>query len=211
MAAAKIKVIELAKELGVTSKDIMLAAEEMGRKGVRAMTALDTTFANDLRVKLGKGRDIPEEVRPKRPLRARTATPEGGEGEAPKKAARPRKPRAEVPGDAAGEPIELKPAATIVKPKPAEKVPEPAIEAPEPVVPVAEAIEVKPVPVVPEVPVSVKPLAAPPSPPRPAGPPKPEPKIVPFRPLERSAPPPPPARPVPRQPAPPFAPPRVVQ
>ena len=28
MAAAKIKVIELAKELGVTSKDLILAAEE---------------------------------------------------------------------------------------------------------------------------------------------------------------------------------------
>jgi len=32
VAAAKIKVIELAKELGVTSKDLMLAAEEMGRR-----------------------------------------------------------------------------------------------------------------------------------------------------------------------------------
>ena len=38
MAATKIKVIELAKELGVTSKDLMVAAEEMGHKGVRAMT-----------------------------------------------------------------------------------------------------------------------------------------------------------------------------
>jgi hypothetical protein len=28
-------VIELAKELGVTSKDLMVAAEEMGHKGVR--------------------------------------------------------------------------------------------------------------------------------------------------------------------------------
>ncbi len=210
MAAAKIKVIELAKELGVTSKDIMLAAEEMGRKGVRAMTALDTTFANDLRVKLGKGREIPEEARPKRPPRARTTTPESGEGEAPKKAVRARKLKAEVPGDVAAEPIELRPAATIVKPKPAEKIPEPGIEAPEPVAPVAEAVEVKPAAVAPEPPVPVKPLAAPPAPPRPAAPPKPEPKIVPFRPLERPAPP-PPARPAPRQPAPPFAPPRVVQ
>jgi translation initiation factor IF-2 len=210
LAAAKIKVIELAKELGVTSKDIMLAAEEMGRKGVRAMTALDTTFANDLRVKLGKGREIPEEARPKRPARARAATPEVGEDGAPKKAPRARKPKAEVPDDAATEPVELKPAATIVKPKPAEKTPEPAIEAPEPVAAVAEAIEVKPAPVVPEPPAPVKPLAAPPAPPRPPAPPKPEPKIVPFRPLERPAPPPPP-RPGPRQPVPPFAPPRVVQ
>jgi translation initiation factor IF-2 len=209
LAAAKIKVIELAKELGVTSKDIMLAADEMGRKGVRAMTALDPTFANDLRVKLGKGREIPEEARPKRPLRARVATPEGVEGEAPKQTARVRKPKADVPGDAAAEPVELKPAATIVKPKPAEKVPEPGIDMPEPVAPIAEAIEVKPVPVAPEP--LAPPVATPPPPPRPAAPPKPEPKIVPFRPLERPAPTPTPGRPAPRQPGPPFAPPRVVQ
>ena len=49
MAAAKIKVIELAKELGVTSKDLILAAEEMGQKGVRAMTPLDTTLAARVR------------------------------------------------------------------------------------------------------------------------------------------------------------------
>ena len=58
MAAAKIKVIELAKELGVTSKDLMVAAEEMGHKGVRAMTPLDQKLANELRVKLGKGREF---------------------------------------------------------------------------------------------------------------------------------------------------------
>jgi len=46
--AAKIKVIELAKELGVTSKDLMVAAEEMGHKGVRAMTPLDPKLANEL-------------------------------------------------------------------------------------------------------------------------------------------------------------------
>ncbi|PYN09219.1 MAG: hypothetical protein DME02_04340, partial [Candidatus Rokuibacteriota bacterium] len=49
MAATKVKVIDLAKELGVTSKDLMLAAEEMGHKGVRAMTPLDAQLANDLR------------------------------------------------------------------------------------------------------------------------------------------------------------------
>ena len=61
MAAAKIKVIELAKELGVTSKDLMVAAEEMGHKGVRAMTPLAQELANELRMKLGKGRELPEE------------------------------------------------------------------------------------------------------------------------------------------------------
>ena len=220
MAAVKIKVIELAKELGVTSKDIMLAAEEMGRKGVRAMSPLDAGFANELRVKLGKGRDIPEEARPKRPARARSVKAEGTaakvdgvEGEEPKKAVRVRKPVTEVPGEPAPDPVELRPAATIVKPKPAEA----GVELPEPVAPLVEAVEVKPAPVVPELPTQppkplVTPLSAPaPAPTRPAGPPKPEPKIVPFRPLERPAPTPPPARPAPRQAPPLFAPPRVVQ
>ena len=76
MPVAKIKVIELAKELGVTSKDLMVAADEMGHKGVRAMTPLDTTLANALRVKLGKGRELPEEPKPKRPVRPRTKTDE---------------------------------------------------------------------------------------------------------------------------------------
>src|SRR5438477_7925986 len=72
--AAKIKLIELAKELGVTSKDLMVAAEEMGHKGVRAMTPLDQTLANELRVKLGKGRELPEELaaKPKRVAKPKT-------------------------------------------------------------------------------------------------------------------------------------------
>ena len=78
MAAARIKVIELAKELGVTSKDLILAAEEMGQKGVRAMTPLESTLANNLRVKLGKGRDLPEEPKPKRPARPKTVTAADG-------------------------------------------------------------------------------------------------------------------------------------
>src|SRR6185295_6954142 len=121
----KIKVIELAKELGVTSKDLMLAAEEMGHKGVRVMTPLDSALANSLRTKLGKGRDLPEEPKPKRPVRPKKTAAEG-EAEptdeaaiAKKAAARARKPKA--PGDALEETtVELKPTATIVKPKPAE-------------------------------------------------------------------------------------------
>ena len=64
--AAKVKLMDLAKELGVTSKELMVAAEEMGHKGLRAMSPLDTTLANALRVKLGRGRELPEEPKPKR-------------------------------------------------------------------------------------------------------------------------------------------------
>jgi translation initiation factor IF-2 len=212
-------VIELAKELGVTSKDLMLAAEEMGHKGVRAMTPLDSTLANALRTKLGKGRDLPEEPKPKRPARAKkTATAEGdavegvdGAAVAKKPATRARKPKT---GDALEEaPVELKPTATIVKPKPADKPAEPAVEpvavapAPPPIKPVEPVIESPLAPSLPPMDPAMKPAATVPAPPGPAGPKKPEPKIVPFRPLERATPPPPP-RPS-RQPSGPFAPPRV--
>jgi translation initiation factor IF-2 len=211
VAAAKIKVIELAKELGVTSKDLMLAAEEMGHKGIRAMSPLDLTLANALRTKLGKGRDLPvEEPKPKR-VRAKKAeegTPAEEGAAVAKKTPRARKPRAETPEEA---PVELKPAATIIKPKAAETAEaEPAKPAAEIVKPAAEILRppveppkppVEPAP--PVEPTVVRPAAA--APPAPTAPRKPEPKIVPFRPNERPTPP-PPSR---RQPAGPFAPPRV--
>ena len=67
--AARVKVIDLAKELGVTSKDLIVALEGMGHKGVRAMTPVPTDTANELRVKLGRGRDLPVESKPKRPAK----------------------------------------------------------------------------------------------------------------------------------------------
>jgi translation initiation factor IF-2 len=214
--AAKIKVIELAKELGVTSKDLMLAAEEMGHKGVRAMTPLDSTLANALRVKLGRGRELPpEDLKPKRAPRTRTAKTETGpEGEAPAKPARAKKGRVgqaeEVPAA-----VELRPAATIVKPRPAEK-PAEGVEAAEPLAPVAETtVEVRPAaapvvpPAEPAMPQVPRPLVPPAAPPAPQGPPRrPDPRVVPFRPTERPT---PSQRPGPRQPIGPFSPPRIVQ
>ena len=208
MAATKIKVIELAKELGVTSKDLMVAADEMGHKGVRAMTPLDQTLANELRVKLGKGRDLPEEsAKPKRVAKPRV--PKDG-------AAAPHGKKAPLE-DGVDETTEVRPAATIVKPKPAapvEIVPEPPLI----VKPAAEiAPELLPVVPVATPPPPVEPLkpaaAAPPAPlVTPPAPPlrKPEPKIVPFRPLERTAPPAAPSRPS-RQPFGPFSQPRITQ
>jgi translation initiation factor IF-2 len=208
VAATKIKVIELAKELGVTSKDLMVAAEEMGHKGVRAMTPLEQVLANELRVKLGKGRDLPEETaKPKRAARPRV--PKDGP-------AAPRGKKAPLE-EGVDETVEVRPAATILKPKPAapvEIVPEP----PSIVKPAAE-IAPEPPPVAP-VPTPLPPVepmkpaaTAPPAPPvTPPAPPlrKPEPKIVPFRPLERTTPPAAPSRPS-RQPAGPFSQPRITQ
>jgi translation initiation factor IF-2 len=197
VAATKVKVIELAKELGVTSKDLMLAAEEMGHKGVRAMTPLDAKLANELRVKLGKGRDIPEEAaKPKRVAKPKAPAEIGPDG-API-AKKPSRAKRAKPADVE-EPAAVAPAATIIKPKPAEVGAEAPEIAPEPsrIAPVAPPPPVEP----------VKPAAAA-APPAPPAPPKPEPKIVPFRPLERPTPPPPPARPS-RHPAGPFGQPRV--
>jgi translation initiation factor IF-2 len=199
-------VIELAKELGVTSKDLILAAEELGQKGVRAMTPLDATLANNLRLKLGKGRELPEEPKPKRVPRAKVA-PADGSAPAKKSVSRVRRKTDEVEEGAAT--VELRPAATIVKPKPVPATPEVLPESPEVSRPAAEVFP-EPTPAAPSVPEDEllapgpKPLFAPVSPP-PSQPKKPEPKIVPFRPLERPTPPPRPSR----QPAGPFAPPRI--
>jgi translation initiation factor IF-2 len=212
VAATKIKVIELAKELGVTSKDLMVAAEEMGHKGVRAMTPLDQTLANELRVKLGKGRDLPEETaKSKRATRPRAATAADGV------AAKPARAKKTIAEEAADETGEVRPAATIVKPKPAvpaEIVPEP----PAIVKPAAAEIAPEPAKVAPLTPPPVepvKPVVVPTPMPLvpPAAPPgrKPEPKIVPFRPLERPPVSPPSPRPSPRGPSGPFSQPRITQ
>src|SRR5215470_3557473 len=194
----------------------MVAAEEMGHKGIRAMSPLDSTLANALRVKLGKGRDLPEAPKPKRVPKPKTDETGDAAGDAvAKKPSRSKKTKVE---DEA--PADIKPAATIVKPKPAgtaqEIVPERRPEAPEPpfvpepepeIVPERRLEAPEPTfvapPPEPVVPKPAAPVAPPP--PAPSAPKKPEPKIVPFRPLERGAPPPRPSR----QPAGPFAPPRV--
>jgi translation initiation factor IF-2 len=209
--AAKIKVIELAKELGVTSKDLMVAAEEMGHKGVRAMTPLDQTLATELRVKLGKGRELPEEPKPKRVAKPKTAKEVAlGPDGTPLPARKPVRAKKGV-DEGVEEPVEVRPAATIVKPKPVV----PTEIAPEPPAVATPAAEIVPEPpkVAPAAPPPVEPMkpAVVPPPPAPAGPQvrKPEPKIVPFRPLERPAP--PPQRPSPRGPAGPFSQPRITQ
>ena len=75
--AARVKVIDLAKELGVTSKDLIVALEGMGHKGMRAMSPLLAATANELRVKLGRGRELPPEAKPKRAARLKAASGEG--------------------------------------------------------------------------------------------------------------------------------------
>ena len=208
--AAKIKLMELAKELGVTSKELMVAADEMGHKGVRAMSPLDSTLANALRLKLGKGRDLPEEPKPKRVAKPKAPADAVGaiDGAPVTKRTTRGKKGTEVELEEVS--AEVKPAATIVRPKPAVPTPDIGPETPPLVVKREPEVVPEPSPLAPvvEPPAAVKPAAA--AAPPPAAPQvrKPEPKIVPFRPLERPAPSAPAPRPS-RQPAGPFAPPRV--
>jgi len=145
--AARVKVIDLAKELGVTSKDLIVALEAMGQKAMRAMSPLQTATANELRVKLGRGRDLPEEGKPKRAPKAKPASGEAKEPAAPKKKAagsataakgtRKKVVTIEAEAPVVPQPVEeIKPAATLFRHTAAaapiaEPVPAPA-PAPEP-------------------------------------------------------------------------------
>jgi translation initiation factor IF-2 len=174
-----VKVIDLAKELGVTSKDLIVALESMGHKGVRAMTPLLAATANELRVKLGRGRELPAESKPRRVAKPKEVA---GEGEAAAAAAPARKkgeakeggikrPVRAGAGKAAQVELEpaveaLKPAATIFRPSPAAA---PAVPEVVPAAAGPAAAPVKPTPVV------VAPPAPAPAPPPPA-------PVVPIRP-----------------------------
>jgi translation initiation factor IF-2 len=148
--AARVKVIDLAKELGVTSKDLIVALEAMGQKAMRAMSPLQTATANELRVKLGRGRDLPEEAKPKRAPKAKPAPGEAEEPAVAKKkaagsATAPKGTRKKVVTTKAETPLspepaeEIKPAATLFRHTAAliaEPVPAPAPAAdPTPVAP----------------------------------------------------------------------------
>ena len=232
--AGRLKVIDLAKELGVTSKDLLLALDSMGHKGKRAMTPLDNATANELRVKLGRGRELPPEpVKPKRVAKPKATPVEGEAGDAAAKpkparktAAKPAAVKVEDPDIPPAAEV-VKPAATIFRPAPAapgeiapaaaasaveSPRPAPAAERPAPVIepsraaPIAEPPRPAPAPVRPA---AAAPPAAPPvAPRRPVTPTPPvRPGVPPSRQPLTATPrivPPSPARPVP--PAPPMRP-----
>ncbi len=175
--AGRVKVIDLAKELGVTSKDLIVALEGMGHKGMRAMSPLLAATANELRVKLGRGRDLPAEAKPKRAPKPKPA--EGEAVAAPKKkpagdGAPARGKKAAKVGEEAPAAVELKPAlelvkpaATIFRPAPA-TVPPPAPAEIAPAPPIVPAATVAPPPAVPAAPPKPAAPLVPPPPVRPA-------------------------------------------
>ncbi len=205
--AGRVKVIDIAKELGVTSKDLIVALEGMGHKGVRAMTPLLAATANELRVKLGRGRDLPVETKPRRVGKAK----EVGAGSetaadsaaAPATESAPRRPARPGPGKTAKVEVEspvetIRPAATIFRPAPA---PVPAASELLPAAAEPDSSPFKPVPsIVPPAPVS----PAPPAPPPPILPPPlvpPAPVVTPPPPVAPSVLPAPPTPVAPIRPA----------
>ncbi len=183
--AGRLKVIDLAKELGVTSRDLLVALEGMGLKGKRAMSPLDQATANQLRFQLGRGRELPTETRPKRTTRAAKPTSEEPKAQAaPKKKAAERaaqrvapapeevKEIAEVP------PVEVK--ASVVEPLSPAAKPEPKIIPIRRVEKPAAAVVSPPVPErAPVVPVAPARPAAPPPRPAPTKPSPPQEKAPP--------------------------------
>src|SRR5712691_11900333 len=173
----------------------------MGQKGMRAMSPLQTTTANELRVKLGRGRDLPEEAKPKRVPKAKPAVTEPkGPGASRKKidgaepSAKPARKKAAVlePEEPlAPQPAEeLKPAATLFRHTaaagPTEAMPTatPLVTSPTPapVLPAPPSVPAPPAPppsvLAPAVPMTVKPTtitrdAPTPTPLRPAAAPTP--------------------------------------
>ncbi len=195
--AGRVKVMDLAKELGVTSKDLVVALEGMGHKGMRAMSPLLATTANELRVKLGRGRELPAESKPKRAvklkeagsveetaeasaLRVTTEMPKEGAPKRPHRVVRA--PKVEVLPEPVPEPV--KPAATIFRPSTVPAPPE-VLPAPAPV-PSSPA----PVPAPTPSPIVPSPMQVPPPAVTVAPLPPPAPVIVPPRPVPAPAPPP---------------------
>src|SRR6266852_4908819 len=182
------KVMDLAKELGVTSKDLVVALDGMGHKGMRAMSPLPAATATELRVKLGRGRDLPAESKPKRAPKLKEAVSaedaaevvaSSGKAEtATKRAHRPAKVgKVELEAEPAVEAI--KPTATIFRPSAS---PAPPVDVPPSPAPVA------PSPAPPVVSPSPPPPAPPIAPPRPSPMPAPTP-VIPVRHAAVSAPP----------------------
>jgi translation initiation factor IF-2 len=235
--AARVKVIDLAKELGVTSKDLIVALEAMGQKGMRAMSPLQVATANDLRVKLGRGRDLPEEAKPKRAPKAKPPVDEAGVLVAPlQKAAdtsaaakSPRKKAVTIEPKASAlpQPVEeIKPAATlfrhtaapapIAEPEPLPTPVSPPAAGPTPAPVVAPALAAPP-PVVRREPTVLRPTppptislrpVVPPAVAGPVAPPAMPKRVVPVPPVRPAAPP-VPARPAASIPGAPAAPPKV--
>jgi translation initiation factor IF-2 len=170
--AARVKVIDLAKELGVTSKDLIVALEGMGQKGMRAMSPLLAGVANELRVKLGRGRELPPEAKPKRAPKPKAAEGDDAAAAAPKRKVGDAAARAKKTvkiGEEGPATVEIAAAPALDAPKPAATLFRPAPSAVPPVTPT----EIAPAPPIVPAATVAAPAPAPTAPSRPAVPPAP--------------------------------------
>ena len=133
---AKARVHEVAKELGLSSKDVLAHLEKIGHPAKTASSGIDEAVAQQLRSDLGNGAAAPAETAKAKPAKA---APAAKATKAPAPAKSKAKPAAKPAAEA-------KPAAKApAKPKPVEKKPaaapptqEPVAAAPEPEEPAAE-------------------------------------------------------------------------
>src|SRR5207245_2576282 len=147
----------------------------MGQKGMRAMSPLQTTTANELRVKLGRGRDLPEEAKPKRVPKAKPAVT------APPPPPPPAGPSRVTP-TAVPPPMGTPPTKDAPTPAPLRPAAAPTPGAPRPVVPAA-APAASGIAAPPAAPRRVAPVA----PSRPAAPAPPARPVVPAAPVKPAA------------------------
>src|SRR5262245_29645947 len=178
----------------------------MGQKGMRAMSPLQAATANDLRIKLGRGRDLPEEAKPKRAPKARPAVDETGApvAKAPKQKSADGTAAPKVTRKKTGVPTETE---EVQLPQPTEEI-KPAATLFRHTAASAPVAEPEPVPVTPPVPVIAPPPAAVAPPPvvtPPAAPPVVPPRVTPPPVVRREPtvlrPTPPPSPPVQSRPA----------
>src|SRR5207249_8321580 len=106
-------------ERGATSKEWRFGSEGRGHRGRRAMSPVDTRLGNAWRVKPGRGRGRPGEPKPRGAAKPKDVAATDG-APATKKAPARSKKVAEIALEEP--PAEIKPAATIVKPKPAPEI-----------------------------------------------------------------------------------------
>jgi translation initiation factor IF-2 len=206
--AGRVKVIELAKELGVTSKDLLVALEGMGLKGKRTATPLEEPLARQLRAQFGRGRKFASEPKASKAAKETAARAVA----APKKKAPVEKMVVvKKPMVAAAPVVEAREVAAV---KPVEAKP-PEVRVPEPAPPKVErkaerkpAVKaIKPEGKVAPPPPKPQPIERAPAPP--PAPPAP-PRVVPLPPAVKKVPAPAAARPAPLRPAAPAPPQKVV-
>ncbi len=136
------RVHELAKELGVTSKELLAALEEMGIEGLTASSSVPEEAVPRLRASGGKavpGAKLKEVVEAPTPKPRPKPKPTPAEAAAPAAPAAPA-PVVELPAEVSGDGSAASSPPTAAPPRPAPPVPPPAAAPPRPALPVLRVV-----------------------------------------------------------------------